>query len=222
MSTQLRFKPQKSPTARPGPADGPRARNRLARTQALCEGALPLFLERGISEVTIADVTEAAGVSKGSFYRYFDDKPHLIRTLFAPFSDGLRDLLNASLRRIENAGSSDALMAEYHAVSGSLVILLTQHGDLAQLHLQERVGTPHPERAPFIELAEEVTEVMIAMTRAAQANGLIGDFDARVSARVVLGAVQELLLAQLRGEDVGSPVEIASNALRFILQGVRG
>ncbi|MFT3756483.1 MAG: helix-turn-helix domain-containing protein [Pseudoxanthomonas sp.] len=43
-----------------------------------------LFLERGLEDVTIDEITREAGVAKGSFYRYFKDKEELVRALLEP------------------------------------------------------------------------------------------------------------------------------------------
>ena len=53
-------------------------------TDAAREAALRLFLERGLDGVTIDDITQACGVAKGTFYRYFDDKAALVESLLAP------------------------------------------------------------------------------------------------------------------------------------------
>jgi AcrR family transcriptional regulator len=49
--------------------------------EALMEAGRKAFVERGYHRTRIADVVEAAGVSRGAFYRYFDDKDRLARML---------------------------------------------------------------------------------------------------------------------------------------------
>lgn len=46
--------------------------------EALAARALALFTERGFDEVTMADVAEAAGVSRRTLFRYFPSKPDLV------------------------------------------------------------------------------------------------------------------------------------------------
>ncbi len=74
------------PATTPDPRSGLRARN-LARNQAeVAAVALRLFTERGFDEVTVDDIAAAAGISRRTFFRYFDAKedaalPHEEETL---------------------------------------------------------------------------------------------------------------------------------------------
>lgn len=51
-----------------------------ARRGQLLEAAMALFANRG-QDVTVAEITEAAGVAKGTFYVYFASKTDLIAAL---------------------------------------------------------------------------------------------------------------------------------------------
>lgn len=41
---------------------------------AILDGAEKIFVERGVSKTTMADIAEAAGVSRGAVYGHFEDK----------------------------------------------------------------------------------------------------------------------------------------------------
>ncbi len=53
---------------------GIRERNRVRTQQQLAEAALDLFLAKGFDETTVDEVAERAGVSRRTFFRYFDSK----------------------------------------------------------------------------------------------------------------------------------------------------
>ena len=62
-------------------ASSPRRDRRKARTrQALIDAARRIMAERGVSEVSIQQITDAADVGFGSFYNYFPDKAQLFET----------------------------------------------------------------------------------------------------------------------------------------------
>jgi AcrR family transcriptional regulator len=66
----------KRPTAALGPG---RRERRAAETRIrLFHCALELFAERGLANVTVEDITEAADVGKGTFFNYFASKEHVL------------------------------------------------------------------------------------------------------------------------------------------------
>ncbi|AKP89619.1 TetR family transcriptional regulator [Achromobacter xylosoxidans] len=51
------------------------------RLDELMGAAQALFLEKGVDATTISDITEAAGVAKGTFYVYFPSKQEMLAAL---------------------------------------------------------------------------------------------------------------------------------------------
>src|SRR5579862_8205794 len=71
------------PARLPEPAAGARTQGRRQRRAAetrirLFRCALALIAERGLPNVTVEDITEAADVGKGTFFNYFDTKDHVL------------------------------------------------------------------------------------------------------------------------------------------------
>lgn len=50
--------------------------------QKILESSLRLFAERGYHGTSISDIAEAAGISKGLAYNYFDSKQQLVESIF--------------------------------------------------------------------------------------------------------------------------------------------
>jgi len=80
----------------PGPGEGRRDRKKSETRQALRSAAHRLFAEKGFSQTTIDDITEAADVSRRTFFRYYDSKDDLLRT---DVTDLLPVMLGALRRR---------------------------------------------------------------------------------------------------------------------------
>jgi AcrR family transcriptional regulator len=59
-------------------AMGRRERKAAATRLRLFRCALQLFAERGLPNVTVEDITEAADVGKGTFFNYFESKDHVL------------------------------------------------------------------------------------------------------------------------------------------------
>jgi AcrR family transcriptional regulator len=61
------------------------------RPDELLDAAEKLLVQRGVAGTTVTDITAAAGVAKGSFYRYFSSKEQLLAELKVRFLDRLAD-----------------------------------------------------------------------------------------------------------------------------------
>ena len=61
-----------------GPPTGRRERNRLHTTLAIEDVATRLFLEHGVDAVTVEQICEGAGISRRSFFNYFESKAQLL------------------------------------------------------------------------------------------------------------------------------------------------
>lgn len=215
------FNPARVPEERPGPEGGKRHRNRLQRTASLVQGALPQFLERGVDAVTIDDIVTAASMSKGSFYRYFSNKDELVAATFAPLTQAVDEAMVEAGAALAAADDRDALTEAYELLAGRLTRAFLDQPEVVQLYLQERSGPPTPAREPVHALSHRVRDEAIRLTHAARTHGLLRPIDARVSAVAVVGAVHELLLAFLRGDDIGDPAAAARTLVDLVLVGVQ-
>jgi len=87
---------------------GLRERKKLRTREAIATVALDLFAERGYQQTTVAEIAEAAEVSKGTLFAYFPSKEEIV---FADTSP-LRDQLCHELRHRNNGLSAvDTLRA---------------------------------------------------------------------------------------------------------------
>ncbi|QNS05013.1 TetR/AcrR family transcriptional regulator [Streptomyces xanthii] len=76
-----------SPSASAGREPGLRERKKQRTREVLSESAVRLFLEKGYEKVSVAEVAEAAGVSKPTVFRYFASKEDLVLHRFADHED---------------------------------------------------------------------------------------------------------------------------------------
>lgn len=75
-AAQIEAAPAESAAQPPG--IGRRERRAAETRLRLFRCALQLFAERGFSNVTVEDITEAADVGKGTFFNYFETKDHVL------------------------------------------------------------------------------------------------------------------------------------------------
>jgi AcrR family transcriptional regulator len=90
------------------------------RKQQLLDAAARLFAEQGYAATRVVDIVDAAGVAKGLFYWYFENKEALFRELAADMRRRLRrqqaaaidDRAPALVRLLQGAVASVRFMAE--------------------------------------------------------------------------------------------------------------
>lgn len=66
--------PISDPPADSRKAEGKALLNKRKKRESLLNNAFELFTQKGITDTTISDIAEKAGVAKGTFYLYFKDK----------------------------------------------------------------------------------------------------------------------------------------------------
>jgi AcrR family transcriptional regulator len=74
------------------------------RREDLINAAISVFAAKGLHEATVADVTKAAGVAKGTFYLYFTSKEHLLAALKERF---VHEALEHAASLFERVGQED-------------------------------------------------------------------------------------------------------------------
>jgi AcrR family transcriptional regulator len=171
--------------------------------------------------VTIDQIVGAAGMAKGSFYRYVTDKADLVGQIMTPVAT----LVVAALDRCDAAlaAASAPVASIYLTLATELSAALATYAPRVLLYLQEARAPQDDARRAVHALADELTTRTIALTRHARDKKLIRDVDPRVAALTVLGAVEALLFAQLRGR--GVPVRdvptVTAELVTIILRGIR-
>ncbi len=206
---------------RPGPEGGTRDRNRKERIKTLSDAALLLFLSRGLDIVTIDDITQTAGVAKGTFYRYFEDKEALVESLLAPVRSELLASLTQCGRALSAARNVDGLVEAYRTMGATLAGVVLTHAGTVRLYLHESRGPAVGARAKLVELATLISRHAVAITQKAHTHGLLRPIRPSVSALAVVGAVERLLYAVLSEEEIGNPLEIPDLLTTIILDGLR-
>src|SRR5947208_16514542 len=103
------------------------------RREDLLGAARRVFASRGLPNATISDVTEAAGVAKGTFYLYFDSKEALLGALKQRFVD---DLVARALALYTRVGEDD-WWALADVTAETMIDFLLEQRDLIQVFARD-------------------------------------------------------------------------------------
>ena len=199
-----------------------RDRNRLANQHQLGSAALMLFLEHGTAAVTIDQIVERAGMAKGSFYRYANDKADLVAQILAPViaaATGALDRCELALRHARR----DTVAAIYLTLARELSEVVAREAPRVLLYLQEARVPVSASPQAIQELADQLTTRAIALTEIARDHGLIRAVDPEISALAVLGAIDAILFAHLRRRRAPSAEvpRITAELVDIVLRGIR-
>ena len=89
----------------------------ISKKEKIIKVSEQLFLEKGFSNTSVEDITNTIGISKGSFYTYFDSKDAL-----------LEEIVKRTLERIEaeliefqnKSGNKEEILEEFVAMNMNL------------------------------------------------------------------------------------------------------
>lgn len=212
--------PPKSADERPGDEQSRRAQNRIQRTESIVNAALRLYLQRSYETVSVQDIAAEAGVAKGSFYRYFDDKATVLQTMLSPVTSSFEETASRCDAQLRSAHSEEELTLAYQLLAIELSAVCLRHRHVVAFYLREARSAGDEERAPLRELRDLIDTLAVRLTNTAMSHGLIRDADPRVSAYAVVGAVENLLIHYFMEEDLGEPTAIAGRLIDLVLHGV--
>lgn len=182
--------------------DGKKTKDLISRT------ALSLFVEKGITETTIRDIAQAAGVAEGTLYRHYDSKDDLAWELFSlsffAFAgelerlheehQTLRDKLAAMVRQFCRFYDQDPVLFNY--------LLLAQHAQLKKV-------TPDMPN-PVVVVRDVIAQAIFRRE--------IPPGDPDVLAAMVLGVVLQVATFKLYGRVTRPLVELSKSLVAACYQ----
>lgn len=102
------------------PGTPSRTRPAAERRRDLLDAGLAAFLERGVAATTLDQITQRAGIAKGSFYLHFESKEQLLAALQIDFESAMVTRIDAAVAAVGDLpGALDvwvtAALADYPA-----------------------------------------------------------------------------------------------------------
>ena len=115
-------------------------RHRFTDTrQRIEEAATRLFVDRGITETSVRDITRAVGISEGALYRHFESKDDLVwQTFEQNYTSFARDLESLPARETSARQKIAAMIRGFcraHDANPTRFnfLVFVQHGQLSKL-----------------------------------------------------------------------------------------
>lgn len=199
------------PTVEDPPRPSLRERNKARTREELVDVARRLFAERGFAEVTIDEVADEAGVSRRTFFRYFDSKEDVLLADNAVLLDRLVSGLAA------RPPSEPVLTSVRTALLG---LSEDYEADRERMLVGARIMADAPSvTARALELQVE-WEAAIARHVAGRLHADMGELVPRVVAASAIAATRAALATWLASGGEGHLIELTGRALELLGDGL--
>ena len=151
----------------------------VERTQQLLDCAAELFAERGYAETRVIDIVRTAGVAKGLFYWYFDNKEALFKELAGRIRLNLRREQGAALD-----AKATPLVNLYRGTESSVRFMAEHAPFFSLLEVEGRNFTDVMRQG-----TQQHIQDMVRLVKAGQADGTIREENSMLLALGVVGSV---------------------------------
>ena len=160
-------------------------RKQERRSQVLA-CAREIFARKGYHKTSVSDIVEGAGIARGTFYLYFDNK----RAIFNELLDGLIELLDQRLERIDPV---EDVLAQLRQNVVGVVDLFLDNRELTRILVHEAVGLDPEFDQKLSEVFRRIHRMVEDSLRLGIEMKVVRDCDARIATRCVMGSVREVI-----------------------------
>ncbi|MBP2442568.1 TetR family transcriptional regulator [Rhizobium leguminosarum] len=160
--------------------EGRRQRKRRQTRERIEQAAMTLFLQRGFEATTVEDITEAADVSKRSFFDYFPSKEDVV---FA-WQDGFADRLMAEIAARPAEEPSVAVVEA--AITATVIASVDERGLALSELIRRTPALKARDQVKYARLEQKLAEALLLR----KGNDPGERSRMRVLAAVVIGALR--------------------------------
>ena len=160
--------------------------DKTERRQQILTHARDVFAKRGYYAAKIDDIVAAAGIARGTFYLYFEDK----RAIFEEIVDRTLARVGMTIVRIDvHAPVAPQVRENIRRI----VAMLLEDRGTTKILLQDARGIDAPFDRKLQSFYEEVAALVEMSLREGQELGVVAPGDPKAFAYLTLGALKELL-----------------------------
>jgi AcrR family transcriptional regulator len=193
---------------------GPEVSERkAARRQEILQSARDVFAKHGYHAAKVEDIVHAAGVARGTFYLYFEDK----RAIFEEIVDRLLVRFGMSISRVDVAGDVNQQVRDNIR---RIVHLLLEDKLTTKMLLSDAHGVDPAFDRKIHSFFDQVGSLLEESLVDGQERGIVVKGNPRLQAIFMIGALKEVMhQVVVRGWD-DSEEEIVDALLAFLRDGV--
>lgn len=155
----------------------------------ILDRARDVFAKHGYHAAKIDDIVSAAGVARGTFYLYFEDK----RAIFEEIVDKTFERVGLSIVRVDTEDPARSVGEQIKQNIRAIVHVLLEDPGTTKILLSDAVGLDPEFDRKLLFFYEETGKLLEASLADGQARGIVAPGDTRMFAIMSLGALKEIL-----------------------------
>jgi AcrR family transcriptional regulator len=159
------------------------------RRQQILEVARDVFARRGYHTAKIEDIVAAAGIARGTFYLYFEDK----RGIFEEIVDRTIACLGMSIVRVDPHDGARSVADQVRENIRRIVRILLEDFATTKILLSDALGVDPAFDRKLLSFYDEMSSLLEGSLRDGQGLGVVRDGDVRLMSWLTMGALKEVM-----------------------------
>ena len=159
------------------------------RRQQILNVARDVFARHGYHAAKIEDIVAAAGVARGTFYIYFEDK----RSIFEEIIDGTIARLATSIVRVDPHDRARTVANQVRDNVQRVVGILLEDHATTKILLSDAVGVDPEFDRKLLSFYEEMSTMLGRTLKDGQKLGIVRAGDVRLMSWLAMGALKEVM-----------------------------
>lgn len=193
----------------------PNRSNPIDKREAILRAAIKVFAQNGYFSSKVSDIARAANIADGTVYLYFKSKEEILHSIFdRTMTEGIAQV-KTEIADDQSAQEKLRTIAKLH------LRRLGADRDLAIVFQVElRSSTKFMAEFSHAGFAEYLSLISRTIEEGQQNNELRGDLNARVCAKILYGALDEMATDWILSERGGELEPSAEAVLKIFFHGV--
>ncbi len=161
---------------------------RSSRRAQVLNVARAAFCERGYHATSVNQIITRAGIARGTFYLYFENK----RAVFEELLDGYLGRIWGAVSRVQLGPDAPSPAEQLRQNVDRVLHVLAANRELNQILLSHAVGLDADFDAKLAEFYGRLLELIDGALSLGQQMGVVRDGDTRILSACVLGTIKEV------------------------------
>jgi AcrR family transcriptional regulator len=189
--------------------------------EKILEKSIRLFLEKGFVGTSVKELTDAAGVAKGTLYWYFSSKDQVLESILDKFS---REYLDVAIEKVNCCDGN--FLTKFNVLYRYTTEFARDNRELLLVFntlLGEIIGNRTEAERNIREIQNRFHLFVKTLLENGKKEGVVGkNVDIHIQAHIVIASFTGMLLQWYLHEDSINAIEYARSFREAILRGLGG